>query len=81
MRRFRMPDVVKRAIKETGVEQSEHTALTDDLVRASVRPRTPSRLVIATSGHRVRAREEERNEPMRRGFERTDRESFRLSAS
>jgi hypothetical protein len=32
-----MPAEVKQAVKEVGVEQTEHTALTDDIVRATVR--------------------------------------------
>jgi carbamoyl-phosphate synthase/aspartate carbamoyltransferase/dihydroorotase len=32
---LRMPAEVKQAVKEVGVEQTEHTALTDDIVRAT----------------------------------------------
>ena len=71
-----MPTEVKQAVKEVGVEQTEYTALTDDIVRASVRCSIVSQVESTERlGRRVRAREEERNAPMRRGFERTDRES------
>jgi hypothetical protein len=39
-----MPVEVKQAVREVGVEQTEYTALTDDIVRASVRCSTPSRV-------------------------------------
>ena len=66
-----MPDEVKEAVQGTGVSQTEHDELTDEIVRATVRS-TALRGIPATHAFARPAGswEDEKLEPMRRGFER-----------
>ena len=62
-----MPDEVKEAVQSTGVSQTEHDELTDEIVRATVRSTTLHSTRIRTLSWAMGGR---KLEPMRRGFER-----------
>ena len=78
---LKMPDEVKEAVKQVGVEQTEYTELTEDIIRKTVRSSLCISISVRLLSHslagrseRARALGRKRNTYLRRGFECTDRQ-------